>query len=110
MATWVNNGSYQDLSDLLPGGKVSVLAPTSQAGGNMTSSNEQAMTAPGSQPVDKLVDRAVQSDPTIEVSGPELPPGEDGKPQPKTTWSPPGEPSWKPTTVPDVVRQPDRRP
>lgn len=43
---------------------------TSQAGGNMTSSNEQAMTAPGSQPADPLPDRAHQGDPTVEVGAP----------------------------------------
>lgn len=78
----------QDLSHLAENS----MWPTSQAGGNMTSSNEQAMTAPGSQPVDKLVDRAVQSDPNVETSK-EIPVGSDGKPQPGKTWSP-GHPSW----------------
>lgn len=40
---------------------------TSQAAGNMVSSNERAMTAPGSQPVDPLPDRAHQGDPEVEV-------------------------------------------
>ncbi len=38
---------------------------TSQAGGNMSSSNEQAMTAPGTPPVDPLQDREHQGDPTV---------------------------------------------
>lgn len=79
--------------------------PTSQAGGNMVSDNDEAMTAPGSQPVDKLTDRAVQSDPVVEV-GPPQPPGTDGKPQARgQNWSPPGPPRWKPATAPDVVRE-----
>ena len=44
------------------------LAVTSQAGGNMMSSNELAQTAPGSQPVDPLPDRAKQGDPTLDVT------------------------------------------
>ena len=43
------------------------LAPTSQAGGNMMSSNAQAMTAPGSEPVDPLPDRDHQGEPTLDV-------------------------------------------
>jgi hypothetical protein len=41
---------------------------TSQAGGNMVSSNEQAMTAPGSQPSDPLPDREHQGDPAVQAS------------------------------------------
>ena len=40
---------------------------TSQAAGNMTSSTEQALTAPGSRPVDPLPDRADQGDPQVDV-------------------------------------------
>lgn len=47
---------------------------TSQAGGNMISSNEQAMTAPGSEPSDPLPDRDHQSDPSVGV-GAERPVG-----------------------------------
>lgn len=47
---------------------------TSQAAGNMISSNEQAMTAPGSEPADPLPDRAHQGDPTVEMSA-EIPVG-----------------------------------
>ena len=53
----------QDLSNLAAGS----LAPTSQAGGNMMSSNAQAMTAPGSEPVDPLPDRDHQGEPTLDV-------------------------------------------
>lgn len=38
---------------------------TSQAGGNMVSSNEQAQTGPGTQPADPLPDRDHQGDPTV---------------------------------------------
>lgn len=103
MADWVNNGSCQDLSSLAKNS----LAPTSQAGGNMVSSNEQAMTAPGSQPVDVLKDRDVQSDPTIEMSNSaQIEPSTDGKPSARDSGSQlPGPPSWGKTTTPSVVRR-----
>ncbi len=53
----------QDLSNLARNGPW----VTSQAGGNMMSSNEQAMTAPGSDPADPLPDRTKQGDPTVDV-------------------------------------------
>jgi hypothetical protein len=61
--------TMEDLSHLCPGGPVTALAPTSQAGGNMMSSNDLAMTAPGGRPVDPLPDRAEQGDPAIDASG-----------------------------------------
>jgi hypothetical protein len=42
---------------------------TSQAGGNMMSSNEQAMTGPGSPPADPLPDRNHQGDPAVTLTG-----------------------------------------
>lgn len=51
----------QDLSHMAANGPWA----TSQAGGNMMSSNEQAMTAPGSPPADPLPDREHQGDPTV---------------------------------------------
>ena len=54
----------QDLSDLAANGPW----VTSQAGGNMMSSNEQAMTAPGSPPADPLPDREHQGDPTVTLT------------------------------------------
>lgn len=60
---------------------------TSQAGGNMSSSNEQAMTAPGSEPVDPLPDREHQGDPKLDI-GPEMAVGTDGKRQPGTGYTP----------------------
>ena len=51
----------QDLSSLAKNGPWA----TSQAGGNMMSSTEQAMTAPGSPPADPLPDREHQGDPTV---------------------------------------------
>lgn len=65
---------------------------TSQAAGNMTSSNENAMTAPGSRPVDPLPDRATQGDPTVDLPV-ATPPGEpDGRVHDGYTPSPV---SWK---------------
>lgn len=98
--TWRNNGSYRDLSSLAEDS----LWPTSQAGGNMQSSARLAMTAPGSDPVDPLHDRAQQGDPTIPLGG-RMPPGEDGKDQAsgQATYRP-ARPGWGRTTVPDVVR------
>lgn len=46
---------------------------TSEAAGNMTSSNEKAMTAPGSRPVDPLPDRDDQGDPTVDLGSPKPP-------------------------------------
>ena len=51
----------QDLSSMAKNGPWI----TSQAGGNMMSSNEQAMTAPGSLPADPLPDRSEQGDPKV---------------------------------------------
>lgn len=80
---------------------------TSQAAGNMMSSNAKAMTAPGSQPVDVLVDRnnPARQDPTIDL-GTETPPSTTGKPDvTNSRWTAPGEPAWTKTTTPDVVRR-----
>lgn len=108
MADWVNKGSYANISDLLPSDPITALVPTSQAGGNMMSSNEYAMTAPGGEPTDPLPDRSKQGHVKVDAQS-KLPPGEDGKPQAKgEDWSPPGAPAWKSTTVPEVVRTPDR--
>lgn len=77
---------------------------TSQAGGNMVSSNEGAHTAPGSQPVDKLTDRDVQSDPHVEMPPPRAP-GTDGKPSARgSDRAPQSRPAWKATPTPNVVR------
>ena len=56
----------QDLSNLA----ANSLTVTSQAGGNMMSSNAQAMTAPGSRPVDPLPDRDRQDDPNLDMGPP----------------------------------------
>jgi hypothetical protein len=88
----------QDLSNLLKPDPVTALAPTSQAGGNQIVSNANAQTAPGSQPAQpatsitgEVIDH---NEPVIPASGPKIPPGTDGKPQPGKTWSP-GAPAWK---------------
>jgi hypothetical protein len=97
---WVNNGSMQDLSDLAENS----MWPTSQAGGNMQSSNREAMTAPGSEPVDPVPDRSEQGDPHIDLAE-AMPPGTDGKPEVtgQQREYTPGTPSWKPTTRPKTV-------
>lgn len=55
----------RDLSDLA----VNSITATSQAAGNMTSSNATAMTAPGTEPVDPLPDRDHQGDPHLTPIG-----------------------------------------
>lgn len=72
----------KDLSSLLPSDPITALAPTSQAGGNMMSDSKQAMTAPGSEPVDPLPDRSDQGNPKVTASnGQKIMPAHDGKPQ-----------------------------
>jgi hypothetical protein len=79
------------MQDLSPLAKDSMWV-TSQAAGNMTSSTEKAMTAPGSRPVDPLPDRASQGDPSVDL-GDALP---VGTPPRKTDDSyRPGPVSWK---------------
>lgn len=90
----------QDLSDLAKDS----MWPSSMAGGNMTSSNTLAMTAPGSPPVDPLTDRGDQGDPTVRL-GSQMKTGTSGKPQasgqaPYT----PAPARWGKTTTPKVIR------
>lgn len=100
MAGWVNKGSYADLSSLAENSAW----PTSQAAGNMTSSARNAMTAPGSPPVDPVPDRTEQSDPSVALGTP-MPTGTSGKPQARGQSSyTPGPVAWKATTVPQVIR------
>jgi hypothetical protein len=78
--------------------------PTSQAGGNMTSNNRGAMTAPGSPPVDPLIDRAKQGDPTVKL-GAQMKTGTSGKPQAsEQAHYAPQQARWVPTTIPQVIR------
>lgn len=85
----------QDLSGLLPGDPVTAIAPTSQAGGNMMSSNRQAMSAPGSLPTDPLPPEKEQGDPEITASnGPSVTKG--GKDRHPGSYSP-SAPAWKNT-------------
>lgn len=107
MADWVNKGSYADLSaDLLKPDTVSVIAPTSQHGGDQIFANN-AMTAPGGASGDlgwapgaPVVCDAPKIESQSKMASME--PGDDGKPQPKS-WSPPGAPSWGATTKPKTV-------
>lgn len=85
----------EDLSGKLTSDPVTALAPTSQAGGNMMSSNRFAMTAPGSPPTDPLPPSKDQGDPAITaeahkrtVLDPEAKPA-IGNPYPNTSG-----PSW----------------
>jgi hypothetical protein len=94
------------MRDLSPLAKDSMTA-TSQAAGNMTSSPAQAMTAPGSEPVDPLPPTEELDNPNLEMTAP-IPPGTSGKPQASRQagpWNPP-RPAWKPAEAPDVVRDP----
>lgn len=99
--TWENKGSYQDMSGLA----ADSIWPSSQAAGNMTSSSRQAMTAPGSAPVDPVPDRNEQGDPTIRL-GAEMPVATSGKPQAsrQAGAAPSGKARWGKTTAPKVVR------
>jgi hypothetical protein len=90
----------QDLSQLAQDS----MWPTSQAAGNMTSSNDQAMTAPGSLPVTPLPDRQHQDDPNVSMSGPPVPVCYSGKPQARAGASPARRAAWTKTTTPDVER------
>jgi len=75
--------------------------PTSQAAGNMMSGRKAAMSAPGSQPVDPLPPAKDQGEPDVENSpGPRIQPGDDGKPEARTTAGKPSlpEPAWKTTS------------
>lgn len=92
----------QDLSHLAENS----ITATSQAAGNMLSSNAQAMTAPGSEPVDPLPDRARQDDPNLTQSGPDLPVGYSGKPQASEQAGTPSQPrpQWAPAATPGVTR------
>jgi hypothetical protein len=100
----------QDLSNLLPGDPISALVPTSQEGGNMRATNEQAMTAPGSPPVDVMqpAGEYFHNDPTVSQSNADvITPASDGKPQASGQASgySPAPPAWKATSTPGVVRQ-----
>jgi hypothetical protein len=102
MADWVNNGSCQDLSGLARDS----MWVTSQAAGNRQSKPDNAMTAPGSSPVDRELPEDQMADPTVET-GPVRPVGSDGKPRASATtgdWRP-GPVAWSKTTTPDVVRE-----
>ena len=89
----------QDLSNLL-GDPINALAPTSQSGGNQIFSNENAQTAPGSQPASPA--KSVNGEeidhgaPEIVASRPRIPVGDTGQPEPKDSM-PPGRPTWKTT-------------
>jgi hypothetical protein len=107
MATWKSSGSSQDLSGMAKDS----MWPSSMAGGNMASSNEKAMTAPGSDPVDPLPDRAKQGDPTVDI--PEsIPIGTSGKPKARAATNPEiaaaraaAAARWQKTSTPTVVRE-----
>lgn len=111
MVDWENKGSYKDLSNLLPVDPITALAPTSQAGGNMLAQegNDNAMTAPGSPPVDNMNDHLsqVHEDPTITPSNKtKIEPSDDGKPQSTDEIGYSARhPSWQPPVPPSVKRR-----
>jgi hypothetical protein len=91
------------MKDLSPLAKNSMW-PTSQSGGNRMCSNSEAMTAPGSSPVDPEIPSAQQSDPSVTIPAP-MPSGTSGKPQASKQDSyHPARPAWGATTIPDVIR------
>ena len=84
----------QDLSHILPSDPVTALAPTSQAGGNVMSSNNLVGTAPGSQPVDPLPPAKDQGEPkVIPSNSTQIKTGTTGKRKPSASYSAP-KPSW----------------
>lgn len=89
----------QDLSNLLKPDPVTVLSPTSQAGGNQFFSNENAATAPGSQPASpatSITGEVIDHEPPlIETSGDKVKVGTDGKSQPRSSGYSPSAPTWK---------------
>lgn len=90
----------QDLSSLAKDS----MWPTSQAGGNMSSSARLAQTAPGSPPVDPLQPAEKQGDPAVKL-GKGMPIGTSGKPQASGQASyTPNAARWGPVTVPKVIR------
>jgi hypothetical protein len=111
VADWVKYGSIQDLSGVLPVDPISALTITSQAGGNMLApqGNANAMTAPGTEPVDTMQKHLNQvlEDPTITPSNAaEIEPADDGKPQASgQAGYHPAKAAWAPTTVPKTVRK-----
>ena len=88
-----------DLSGLLKPDPVTALTPTSQAGGHVPRSNENAVTARGSVPAADHSTFAmvpVTAEPPVIEKQEKSSPGDDGKPQARgEDWSPPGPPSWK---------------
>lgn len=102
MDGWVNKGSCTDLSGLAKNS----MWPTSQAAGNMMSDRPAAMSAPGSDPVDPLPPAKDQGEPEVALPA-QIPAGTSGKPQASKQAGPAPDtaPAWKPTTVPQVVRE-----
>jgi hypothetical protein len=101
---WVSSGSCQDLSDM-PLARNSMW-PTSQSAGNRQAKPDMAMTAPGSDPVDRELKDSDMADPHVDVGKP-IHTGTSGKPQAaRTAGAPhPAPPAWTRTTTPAVVRE-----
>lgn len=107
MTDWVNNGSYKDLSSVLPGDPISTLVPTSQHGGNQVWDQSHAMTALGGASGDlgnNLNQAVVVDAPEVEAQ-PDIDPGDDGKPKATAGSIPAGGARWSKTTVPVVNRE-----
>lgn len=102
MAGWVNNGSIRDVSDLSKG---SIGVKT----GSMAATNTVSVTpeygAPGTES-ESVNQREVQDAGPFYSDGLDIEPGDDGKPKARSEQGyNPGAPAWRPTTVPDVVRE-----
>lgn len=102
----------QDLSKtVFASDPISVLVPTSQEGGNMRASNEDAMTAPGSVPVDVMQGPGeyFHNDPHVTVSNATaIQPADDGKQQAsgQARGYNPLPPAWTNVSSPVVQRKP----
>lgn len=77
----------EDLSRLSEGS----LAVSSMSGGNTVSTNEAALTAPGSPPVDAMPNQSSQADPTLTLTAKHVSVYEHG------TGYAPSAPAWKDT-------------
>lgn len=102
----------QDLSKaVFASDPISALVPTSQEGGNMRASNMDAMTAPGSVPVDVMQGPGeyFHNDPHVTVSNATaIQPASDGKQQAsgQARGYNPAPPAWTSVSSPAVQRKP----
>ena len=111
MVTWENNGSIRDVSDLSKG---SIGVKTGSMAATNTVSVIPEYGAPGTQSESSSPDSqskkgssdGMQDAGPFYSDGPDIQPGDNGKPKARNgrTYAP-GHPVWKPTSIPDVVRE-----